>query len=181
MKRARLCTLLALLAGFSLHGQGFSIAAVQDYSRGTSFAPGSLAYIECGSTTIPTENPPLSAQVGGRNAYTVFINGCEMEIQVPINAPLGANIPVELAGVTFPNYYFTICANSRAASRRGQSGQRLAFRRNPCVAVRARDAWRDHQHERGRPGADQPGNPDRRHGIRADHHRSQRYGGRQPV
>jgi uncharacterized protein (TIGR03437 family) len=101
MKRARLCTLLALLAGFSLHGQGFYISGVQDVAGGTSFAPGSLAYIFCGGAGFNTFDTQ-SATVGGLNAYTVSVSSCALEIQIPFTAPLGANVLVGYAGLFYP-------------------------------------------------------------------------------
>ena len=103
MKRACLRIVLALLAGFALHGQGFYIAGVQDVAGGANFAPGSLANLFCGSLGFFTVGgSTLVATVGGLNAATVSISGCEMAIQIPVNAPVGANIPVEVAGATFP-------------------------------------------------------------------------------
>jgi len=103
MKRTFPCIVLALLAGLSLHGQGFYIASVQDVAGGANFAPGSLANLFCGSLGFFTVGgSTLVATVGGLNAATISISGCEMAIQIPVNAPVGASIPVEVAGATFP-------------------------------------------------------------------------------
>jgi uncharacterized protein (TIGR03437 family) len=94
MKRARLCIVFALLAGFSLHGQVAPSLVVQDIAGGTSFAPGSLAEVDASFYlgTSPT------VTVAGQNAYVVSFNTDQIEIQIPVTAPIGANITVAAAG-----------------------------------------------------------------------------------
>ena len=101
MNRARLCIVLALLAGFSLHGQTCQVTSVKDVSGGTNFAPGGLAILYDGCFG-PGASPLPTATVGGQNAYSVLETGGELEIQIPFTAPLGANIPVGFGGLSVP-------------------------------------------------------------------------------
>jgi len=95
MKRVCLYVVLALLAGFSLHGQTANFIVVQDVLGGTSFAPGSLAYVY---TSFYVGTSP-SVTVGGENGYIIASGDVsQLEIQIPVNAPVGASIPVECEG-----------------------------------------------------------------------------------
>ena len=102
MKRACICIVLASLAGFSLRGQVFTIAAVQDVAGGTSFAPGSLAVLSCGCFGLNGGGPAPVATVGGQNAYTLIEGNGVLEIQIPFTAPVGASIPVGYGGLFYP-------------------------------------------------------------------------------
>ncbi|MGD0045751.1 MAG: hypothetical protein ABSE42_01935 [Bryobacteraceae bacterium] len=97
MNRACLRIAIALLAGFSVHGQSTTSMVVQDILGGTNLAPGSLAQL------IPYFYPGLAptVTVGGQNAYVGSTSAplvFSYAIQIPVNAPTGANIPVVLAG-----------------------------------------------------------------------------------
>ncbi|MGB7758414.1 MAG: hypothetical protein WBL61_01215 [Bryobacteraceae bacterium] len=94
MKRAYLCVAIALLAGFSLHGQSGTSMVVQDILGGTSLAPGSLAQLI--AYFYPGLTPTVT--VGGQNAYVGSTSAVFYAIQIPVNAPTGANIPVVMAG-----------------------------------------------------------------------------------
>ncbi|MGB7758415.1 MAG: hypothetical protein WBL61_01220 [Bryobacteraceae bacterium] len=97
MKRACLCLMLALLAGFSLHGQPQQID-VFDILGGSSFAPGSLAVLD--TDFVNQLGTTVAVSVGGQNAYVISAAPAQYQIQIPVTAPTGANVLVTAFGVS---------------------------------------------------------------------------------